>query len=240
MEWLSVAEAASKLGLSEPHVRRLLRSGALGSERIGKNWLVSASGVRERQHGNHRPGRPVSAPMAWSLLWLLELPRDPEPWSNEQLLAARGDRKQRYRLRQMLERAPVPEDWSLWLRRRAEPIRYWVHPAVVAKIEKDPRVRPSGSGDVVGNTAPSVRRWYIDAKDLKAFVREHRAHADLVGDVVLMVIPDDVPEVLRPHLGAPVSNVVALVDLLDSVDARERHAAVTSLAKLLAKARPSS
>ena len=49
MEWLSVAEAASKLELSQPHVRRLLRNGALGSERVGKSWLVSAVAERVKR-----------------------------------------------------------------------------------------------------------------------------------------------------------------------------------------------
>ena len=239
MEWLSVAEAASKLELSQPHVRRLLRNGALGSERVGKSWLVSAAAVRERQHGNYQAGRPVSASMAWSFLWLLEQARDPQR-PDEQSLASTVDRKQRYRLRRMMEHAPVPEVWSFWLRRRAEPHRYWVHPAVLPKIDKDPRLRPSGGDQIVGNSESPVRRLYLDAKDLKALVREHRAQVDPAGQVVLMAIPESVPEVLRPPADAPLPNVVALVDLLDSVDAREKHAAVAGLSKLLAKARPSS
>lgn len=244
MEWLSVADAASKLNLSAPHVRRLLRDGALDSERVASSWLVSVEAVRDRQRRSHPAGRPVSAAMAWSFLWMIEAARkaevDKSPSELDRLSAARGDRKQRYRLRRMLEEAPEPAEWSWWLRRRADPHRYWVHPAVLPRIERDPRLCPSGGSDReaqgVGNSAGPARRFYIDAGHLEAFLREHRAKDDPAGQVVLMVIPADVPEELLPEAGAPVPDVAALVDLLDSVDAREHHAAVAGLSDLAAKA----
>ena len=229
MEWLSVSEAAAKLALSEPQVRRLVRSGALVSERVGKSWLVSAAAVRERQQRNHPAGRPVSAAMAWSFLWVLEGPAG-------RAVAAEDDRRQRYRLRRMLDHAPAPEDWSFWLRRRAEPRRYWVHPAVLPKIEQDRRLRPSG----VGSASAPVRCWYVDEGDVVAVAREHRAKPDPAGQVVLMAIPDNVPVELRPPAGGPVPNAVALVDLLDSVDAREKHEGAVRLSALLVEARQSS
>lgn len=64
MEWLSVAEAALELGVSERQVRRLVGDGLLRVERVGNVWLVTADAVCSRARDVPAPGRPLSAPMA--------------------------------------------------------------------------------------------------------------------------------------------------------------------------------
>ena len=68
---------------------------------------------------------------------------------------------------------------------------------------------------------------------------KYRAHEDPDGRVVLMVVPDEVSEALLPQPGEPVPPVVALVDLLESPDARQRHLAkkLITRAALIAKGR---
>jgi hypothetical protein len=63
-------------------------------------------------------------------------------------------------------------------------------------------------------------------------MRGHRLKHDDSSPYDLMVIPAAVPVHRRPNQGAPVPLVVSLVDLLESSDARERHAAERRLAPL--------
>ena len=237
-EWLSVGEAASKLGVSQPHLRRLLRAGLLHSERVGKTWLVHAGSVRDRGHFHRHAGRPVSPLMVWSFAWLLQ-PRSEWLAAAPSPDAAMGDRQQRYRLRQMLEHAPAPTTWAFWLRRRAEPHRYWVHPAVLGEIDGDPRLHPSSVESAVGNSVEPAERWYIRERELHQFVSQRRARSDPAGQLRLMAIPESVAESLRPSRGQPVPKAIALVDLLESAAARDREVAVGGLEKLLAEARSS-
>jgi hypothetical protein len=59
---------------------------------------------------------------------------------------------------------------------------------------------------------------------------DYRARDDADGPVELMVVPDEVPGELREQ--RPVPLAVALADLLDSADARERGVAEQRLAAL--------
>ena len=46
----SVKEAASKMGISEPHLRLLLRRGNIEGKKIGRDWVVlSTEYVRKRR-----------------------------------------------------------------------------------------------------------------------------------------------------------------------------------------------
>jgi len=40
LEMYTVREAASQLGLSEPHVRYLLARGEINGKRLGRDWVV--------------------------------------------------------------------------------------------------------------------------------------------------------------------------------------------------------
>jgi excisionase family DNA binding protein len=245
MDWMSVAEAAAKLGLSEPHVRRLAATGALPAHRLSCGWVVSAAAVRDRAHFPPAAGRPLSPAMAWALLHLVDAagPENPQdatdaPGADRLALgwAAAGDRKVRYRLRGLLGSAPAPHRWSQWLRRRAEPRRLWVHSGVLDRFTKDQRLRPAGgfaaAASGFGIVAGPPRRFYIDAADVDAVIAHYRGGEQADGQVELMVIPDTVAVAMRPQLGVPVPAAVALVDLLDSADARERHLAIEFVAEI--------
>jgi hypothetical protein len=72
--------------------------------------------------------------------------------------------------------------------------------------------------------------FYVAAADADAVLAEYRARPDDEGQVVLRVVPEDVPEAALGDAGMAVSPAVALVDLLGSPDARERYGASHALA----------
>jgi DNA (cytosine-5)-methyltransferase 1 len=60
MSYFSVQETSAALNCSEQYVRKLLRSGELGGERIGGRWIVSAEAVGEyRTTGSKQSPTPV-------------------------------------------------------------------------------------------------------------------------------------------------------------------------------------
>ncbi|HEU5430548.1 MAG TPA: helix-turn-helix domain-containing protein [Thermomicrobiales bacterium] len=52
-QWLSVVEAANRLGRSSEQVRRYLREGRLTGRRLGGQWFIAAAAV----DGFERPSR---------------------------------------------------------------------------------------------------------------------------------------------------------------------------------------
>jgi excisionase family DNA binding protein len=69
---VSVAEAASRLGLDRSRVRQLLRSGVLAGRRLGRDWVVSAEAVADLAQRQPGYGRPPAPRRAWALIDLLD------------------------------------------------------------------------------------------------------------------------------------------------------------------------
>ena len=60
---ISLQEAAKKSGLSQSHIRLLVRRGEIWGMKIGRNWVTTEQAVREYQARANRPGRkPKSSP----------------------------------------------------------------------------------------------------------------------------------------------------------------------------------
>lgn len=230
MDLVSVAEAAEKLGVSERHVRRLTAAGELHGRRIGDRWLIDADAVRHRSRSEPQPGRPLSTRMAWAVLAAADSALEAE---SSRRPAPIEDRRIRHRLRKLLAEAPPPERWDQWLRHRADPQRVWVHPGVVDRLAEDDRLHPGGARAVaasgVGIAGGSGHSFYIDENVVGSVLADYRAHPAADGQVVLMVVPADVPEMVIGRPGEPVIPAAALVDLLGSSDARERYVAAAAL-----------
>jgi hypothetical protein len=147
------------------------------------------------------------------------------------------DRRVRFRLRHHLEDAPPAELWASWLRRRSSPRPVWVHPGVRDRFASDPRLHAGGENGAaaaevgVGAGVGRSAIFYLSEADVQDVMGKYRAHQDPDGQVVLMVVPDEVSGALLPQPGEPVPHVVALVDLLESPDARQRHLAKELIAK---------
>lgn len=55
-DWLSVTEAAAKLGISGEYLRALCRQGRVkGAHRIGRAWLIPAGFAYQRQAQGAKP-----------------------------------------------------------------------------------------------------------------------------------------------------------------------------------------
>jgi excisionase family DNA binding protein len=54
---ISVTEAARRAGITDRHIRRLIRDGAIQATRIGRAWLVDAESVAAYQR-HPTMGRP--------------------------------------------------------------------------------------------------------------------------------------------------------------------------------------
>jgi excisionase family DNA binding protein len=55
-EWLTVAQVAPLLGLSDSRIQRLLRAGQLAGRKVGRDWIVSREAVEAFLAAP--PGRP--------------------------------------------------------------------------------------------------------------------------------------------------------------------------------------
>ena len=249
VDWLGVEEAAERLGVGPSQVRRLARDGQLSARRLGSTWLIDDAGIERRRGLEPSAGRPLSPPMAWAVLHSVDAalvggPDDISSHPTSEFAIQLGDRKERYRLRRLLSGAPPVNRWDAWLRRRAEPRRIWVHPGVVDRLAADRRARPGGAPAVAaaglglsGADRPSL--FYVDTEDADAVVAKYRGRDDPDGPLTLMVIPPEVPSRLRPRPGAPTPPALALVDLLNSSDARQHHLATELLRAAAARlARP--
>ncbi len=246
MDQVSVDEAARRMGLHPAHVRRLVREGEIPAQKVGARWLVSESALRQRERLRPSSGRPLSPNMAWALMDLagagLRVGED-----GRAVTAARElpDRRARHRLRRLLADAPPTDRWAAWLRRRAKPERVWVHPGIEERLASDSRLHPgaeiaAAAAEVgLGAGVGAERVFYLNEPDLDAVLGDYRGRPDPDGQLVFMVIPDEVAEDLRPRPGA-VSPSVALVDLLSSADARQRHRAVELLASAARRIKASS
>ena len=241
VHWLGVEEAAERLGVGPSQVRRLARDGQLPARRIGSTWLIDDAGIDRRRGLEPSAGRPLSPLMAWAVLHSVDAALGGGSADISSGVAIQlADRKERYRLRRLLSAAPPVNRWGAWLRRRAAPRRMWVHPGVADRLAADRRVRPGGAPAVAaaglglgGADRPSL--FYVDAEDADAVVGKYRGRDDPDGPLTFMVIPPEVPSELRPAPGAPAPPGVALVDLLSSSDARQRHLATELLAAAAAR-----
>lgn len=215
MAWLSVSEAAERLGLDVSRVRALAHAGEIDAQRVGSRWIIDEGEVARfaaaREH--RRGGRPFQPRASWALLALAG--GRPVDWvsaaSKERLLGALRSRSLANLVGQ--------------LRRRAVIERWYVHPSLVDRLAAEEGVviggaRASGalSGDaspleiyIRAGSAPRLRKAYSPAVDPD----EHNVIVRLV-DEVWPFEPGE--EVAWP--------VVAAVDLLEGQPEDPRARAV--------------
>lgn len=160
---MSVAQAAEAAGLSRSRVNALVRSGRLPARRIGNQDVITDPNVLLSMP--RRPGRPMSARMAWGLLLIADGERP--DWLSP------GDV---YRLRKHLDRLrhdPAPELLlqALVVKRAG---RLPLHGPEPRRLFDDADAVPSGISDPrAGLSAGSGVEAYVHADDLRSVVRRH-------------------------------------------------------------------
>jgi hypothetical protein len=212
MSFISVTDAAARIGVSPRRVRAMLLSGDLSGERIGRQWTVDASSLRPAPR---RAGQPFSPRIAWAFIELAD-GRVPE-WVSPSELSRLRRRWKSYRARD----DAVPALRSV-LARRAESSR-WSAPDP-AGLLKDPRFMVSGKSDRrAGISAASYAEGYAHAGDADDLVRQHMLlPARGPENVMLRVVDGPVPD--------PVPWLAVVVDLADG-DVRDNQQAEVLFAK---------
>jgi excisionase family DNA binding protein len=214
LDYVSVAEAARALRLSDRRIRALIRAGALAAEHVGGRWLVSRADVEQRARHRGRPGRPLGQRNAWALVARLSGAEWPElsPWDRSRL-------KQRLANRSLLSLANE-------LRDRAEPHFFRGDDRLLERLRQDSEVVPSGANAAaeygLDIRAPGLVEAYVDRDRLHDLVYRYalRPAEMAAANVVLRVVDQSVP---RARQGmAPVAAVA--LDLLESSDDRSRRA----------------
>lgn len=141
---LSVAEAASRLGVDDSRVRLMLRQGLLPGRRLGRQWLVPSEEVARLSSQHRRAGRPMAPARAWGLLDLLD--SGSAPWLSPVA------RSQTVQLLHRLVDADA-DRWRAALRARSDVLRCRAHPAAVRQLMGQ---RPDVA--LVAGEAEAVRR----------------------------------------------------------------------------------
>jgi excisionase family DNA binding protein len=210
---LSVAEAASRLGVDRSRVEQLLRSGRLVGRRSGRLWLIDADALAAMSAHPRAAGRPMAPARAWGLLDLLDggaaawLP----PVARSQVRAL---------LRGLEE--PDPDHWRGLLRARNDVRHVRVHPAALARLDAESSVLTAGAGlaaeagiDLLAvGPMPEV---YIQEQDWKPLAKALHAQVVPAGGNLIVRIPQGV----WPFEGRDVVGASALAaDLLEAAEPR--------------------
>jgi excisionase family DNA binding protein len=226
VEYVSVAEAASRLAVSPRRVRQLIEDGGLAGHRVGRTWLVVADELESRLKLPPSSGRPLSSTSAWDVLAALsEVKEGLEPLSPSARSRARSRAK---RLRRHSSGIDATE-WRSALRRRAQLRRFYAHPSVIADLVDDPGVVRSGISAAQYHGADLVvvggAEGYVRASDLNDVVERYAlsAASKVDANVWLHVVPEGADWLFR-HRVAPASVVAA--DLMERDGERDHTAGV--------------
>jgi excisionase family DNA binding protein len=210
--FMSVAEAARALGVSEARVRQLARARELGAQRVRGVWFLRVEDVERRAELAPDRGRRLTPARAWGVLCLAA--NLPAPWL---------DRAARYRLRTLLKQRGF-KTLRPRLTERGALRHFRCHPSQLQALKAEQALMLTGA------TAATELRLGLLAHDVvEAYVAEDQA-SDVIGRYHLR--PGDEPNaILRivPRFTttwpfareAPVPAVA--LDLLEDPDPRTRE-----------------
>lgn len=212
--YLSTAQAAALMAVSQARVRALIARGDLRAIKAGHDWSVMRSDVEARAERISRGGRPLAPASAWGLFELAD-GRAPE-WL---------DRHERWRISKFIPRLRSGE-LNERLVRRADRRTFHVHPGVIERLRADEALMLTGVSasaplrlGLIGG--PDRVEAYVGEREVEDVVRRHYLEpADDDANVLLRVIPP--LESPWPTREVAPSAAVAL-DLLEHPDPRARE-----------------
>jgi hypothetical protein len=219
MEWISVSEAADRLGVSPARVRVLIRRGDLLAEQVAGRWLVDVSSVDRSAARLRRAGRPFDPRAAWGLLAIAD-DRSPE-W-----LAP----PERARLRKVLASRGV-FDLAAQLGRRAVVEHWHVHPSLLDLIAAEDEVviaGPRASDELAGDR--SALEVYVRPDAVDHLRRAYQPASNARNaNLLVRIVEGPWPFARQDRRAWP---AVVAIDLLDQHpdDPRCREVAVRMLA----------
>ncbi len=213
---MGTGEAAARLRVSQRQVERMLRTGALRSlGTVGRTALVDPVSVAKLAQSRTRPGRPLSAAVAWAVLFAWS-GRD-APW----LTSGQGRN-----VRHLVGTTPAEELSSL-TRSRATVLVLRGSASYLPDLRAHLTLSGASAPLRLGLTKDvEVIDGYIDGRRAQECIDAYGLVEDSRGNVTLRVTTlDDV-------LGAALPSAVPATDLSASLDPREREAGLSLLREL--------
>lgn len=226
--WMSVAQAAERLGVSAERVRELAASGRLVAAKPARDLLIKSSSVHRRLHVEKpRSSQPWSPRMAWAVLAVVV--GDRPGWiSSSELVRAR-----RY------ARRPL-DQWPWLLAKRSDVYRVRMLRTSVGKLDTISGVSAGGveaanhHGAGLVTSDDAMREFYMSAHTF-AEVKSMRGVGWESHDpnVALRVLPVGLSDEVTVGVLANscVPRAVAAADLLDLGDERSTTAAAELLGR---------
>jgi excisionase family DNA binding protein len=215
---ISVADAASRLGVNQARVRAMIAAGLLDAAKVGGRWLVTPESVERRKARAQPVGRPFGHAMAWGIL-LVAVGERPD-WLSPSNLS-----RIRRRLREQGLVALAPR-----LHARAVLHRLRAHPSDLNRIVADRTVVRTGVSAAQDHgldlAATEEIEVYVREKKLAPLMRRHTLESSPRPNVLVRAVVGPWPFERGVHLAPP--SVVG-VDLLDSDDARTSRAGMRLL-----------
>lgn len=215
MSMHSTAEAAERLGVSTRQVQHLVARGDLSQ--IARGFIDAASVDRLIAVRRGGRARAWSEATAWGAIALLSGME--ASWVGE---------SQRSRIRKRL-RAMTVDSFVAQSRNRALTRRYAGHPSAVGRV-RTATLSTHEAARRLGLADSAAVDAYVATDDLDQVVREHALALDDAGSFALRATTMDMNVVGR--LVAEV-DVVAALDLAESLDTRERSAGMNALQRAL-------
>jgi len=218
---ISVREAAERLGLTPVAVRRQIGAGSLTATKRGRDWWIDRRRVERRARQEVSKGRPLSPPLAWSVLLAA---------SGEDRAADKLAARYRSRMRAWLAEHPLAE-YAPQLRARAELEELGGHPAELPRIlaRRDVLATGVSAATQIGLVGePDHVEIYAPKAHRPQILLEHALRPTERGSVRVRWIADDVWSKL-PLRSREAPRAAVLVDLLESDDPRARREAARAL-----------
>jgi hypothetical protein len=149
--FVSLSDAAHRLGVSDSRVRALLRAGALEGTKVAGRWLVADRGLHERSRSGAPSGRRLRASNAWTLLALGS--GASAPWAEPSELR---------RMMQLLDERGI-QALAPRLASRARRLSFYAHPGVLPELVSDFRLAITGVSAPVARELGVVGGGELDA-----------------------------------------------------------------------------
>jgi excisionase family DNA binding protein len=231
---ITVKDAATRLGVSEQRVRRLIGDGDILAERHGHVWAVDPAALDDyRRRRRPTAGRGLSPRIAWAAL-LSEFGTSIDDELIETFALRRSERDRLARLR---NRDPIA--WRWLAHRRANTERIATFDAYLEQIKQMDNVVRTGlsavndySVDLAVHSA--TLDIYVDTKTAANLTTTMRLKPASVGNLTLRILtgltPHDASSVLDRDVMPP---AVVGVDLLDDADGRTERAGIELIKKVL-------
>jgi hypothetical protein len=219
MSLLAVSEAAERLGVSTRQVQHLVARGELRSLARGVVDETSVARLLAVRRGSHT--RAWAESTAWAAVALLS--GREAGWLGE---------SQRSRLRGRL-RGLGAEELVERARGRASVSRYVAHRSAGERLRTE-LVDTSSAAERLGLATTNAIEGYLATTDLKAVVSRHGLIRDDTGSVTLRATSMDF-DVVRDLVSG--GDVLAALDLAESLDVRERRAGTDALDRVLGESR---